>query len=235
MSSDLTLEVLQRVMPKNRRSNITQDTVDHINTALSDTAELHIFRENIISYIGVLQDGKYKIGDYLKAVKYCSLKLLGSSNIEAYTKTFPDRYQYFIDNDTESRHIAGHVSLYNKGALVNKIMEQTMVPHHILNMDMYQSALNTQTDLMLNAKSEKVRSDAANSILTHLKIPEALQVDVSIGVKEDDSIKELRQTTLELVAQQKLALQAGVNTVQEIAHSKIIRDVIDIVVEGDEG
>ncbi len=228
MSNELTLEVLQRSVPRKKKGLITQDMVDHINGALTDSAELHVYRENILGYIGILQDGKFKIQDYVKAVKYCSLKLLGSSNIEAYTKTFPGRYQYFIDNGTEDRHIAGHVSLYNGGILVNKIMEQSMVPHHILNMDMYQKALNTQTELMLYAKSEKVRSDAANSILTHLKVPETVQVDLNIGIKEDDSIKELRQTTLELVAQQRLAIQAGVNTVREIAHSKIVREVIDV-------
>ena len=61
---------------------------------------------------------------------------------------------------------------YNKNKLVNLILEQSMIPSWVLNQDMYQKALNVQCELMLTANSEKV-SDAANSILTHLKPPQS--------------------------------------------------------------
>ena len=228
MSDDLTIEVLHRAAPKSVRNQITQKTVDTINTALSDSAELHIYRENILGYLEVMKTGKFKISDYINAVKYCSLKLLGSTNVEAYTKTFPERYQYFLDNDTEDRHIGGHISLYNKGVLVSKIMEQSLVPIHIINADLHQKSINHLAYLMLHAKSEKVQGDSAAKLADILKMPETLKVELDIGIIEDDSIKELRETTLELVRQQKLAIEAGANTVKEIAHSKIIGNIAEI-------
>jgi hypothetical protein len=102
------------------------------------------------------------------------------------------------------------------------IMKQSMIPSWVLNQDMYQSALNVQFDLMNTANSEKVRTDAANSLLTHLKAPEAATVELNITHKEDGSIAALREATLKLVAQQRLGLQAGMINLKEVAVSQVI-------------
>ena len=77
---------------------------------------------------------------------------------------------------------------------------------------------------MMNAKSEKVRCDAANSLLTQLKMPETQKVELDIGVKEDGSIAALRATTMELARQQRLMMESGAMNAQEIAHGKLIID-----------
>jgi hypothetical protein len=120
--------------------------------------------------------------------------------------------------------MASYVSSYNKSKLVNLILEQTLTPCWILNQDMYQRALNTQAVLMTDANSEKVRSDAANSILTHLKQPESQKVELSVSQKPDSSIDALRESTMDLVAQQKQAIKSGFMSAQEIAHSRITVD-----------
>jgi hypothetical protein len=51
-------------------------------------------------------------------------------------------------------------------------------------------------------------------------------VELDIGVKEDSSIAALRQTTLELARQQRLMMESGAMNAQEIAHGKIIIDVV---------
>ena len=150
---------------------------------------------------------------------------MGASNIAAYIKTFPDKYQDFINRGIETKDIASYVTAYNKSKLVNLIMEQTLIPSYVLNQDLYQKALNVQAELMLSAKSEKVRCDAANSLLTQLKMPEVNKVQLDVNVKEDGSIAALRESTLELVRQQKLMVQAGAMNAQEVAHSKLVIDV----------
>jgi len=173
-----------------------------------------------------MADGRFKIADYVNAVKYVSHKLMGDSNIAAYTKTFPDKYQRFVQNGVDAKDIASYVTAYNKSKLVNLIFEQTLVPSYVLNQDLYQKALNVQAELMITAKSEKVRSDAANSLLTHLKMPETQKVELDIGVEEDSSIATLRATTLELARQQRLMVEAGAMNAQEVAHSKL--QVVDV-------
>lgn len=223
--SALTEDQLKYALPAKLKRSINQELVDQINKTLDDPDMYEQYRDNFLSYTSVMQDGRFKIADYISAVKYVSHKLMGASNIEAYTKTFPDKYQRFIAQGVAAKDIASYVTAYNKSKLVNLIMEQTLVPSYVLNQDLYQKALNVQAELMITAKSEKVRSDAANSLLTHLKMPETQKVELEIGVKEDGSIAALRATTLELARQQRLMVQAGAMNAQEVAHSKLVVDV----------
>ncbi len=221
----LTLETFRTALPDKVKKTINQELMDSINKTLSDPDMFETYRENLLSYASVMADGRFKMESYVSAVKYVSHKLMGASNIAAYIKTFPDKYQDFVNRGIETKDIASYVTAYNKSKLVNLIMEQTLIPSYVLNQDLYQKALNVQAELMLTAKSEKVRSDAANSLLTQLKMPEVNKVQLDVNVKEDGSIAALRESTLELVRQQKLMVQAGAMNAQEVAHSKLVIDV----------
>ena len=221
----LTIETFRTALPDKVKKTINQELMDSINKTLSDPDMFETYRENLLSYASVMADGRFKMESYVSAVKYVSHKLMGASNIAAYIKTFPDKYQDFINRGIETKDIASYVTAYNKSKLVNLIMEQTLIPSYVLNQDLYQKALNVQAELMLTAKSEKVRSDAANSLLTQLKMPEVNKVQLDVNVKEDGSIAALRESTLELVRQQKLMVQAGAMNAQEVAHSKLVIDV----------
>lgn len=218
----LTNEEFKKALPARMKGNLNQTLMDQINDTMSKPELFEAYRENLLSYTGVLNDGRFKIESYINAVKYVSYKLMGKSNQDAYALTFPDRYQRLLAEGVAPKDIAAYVSLYNKTKLVNLIMEQSLIPSWILNQDLYQKALNTQAELMITAKSEKVRSDAANSILTHLKRPETQKVELQVGQKEDSSIDELRQATLELVKQQRLMMEAGQMTANEVAQSKVV-------------
>jgi hypothetical protein len=224
----LSLDQFRMALPDKVKKSISQELIDKINTTLSDPEEFEAYRDNLLSYTRVMADGRFKVQEYVNAVRYVSFKLMGATHIEAYTKTFPDKYQRFVANGVQAKDIASYVTAYNKSKLVNLIFEQTLIPSYVLNQDLYQKALNVQADLMITARSEKVRSDAANSLLTHLKQPETQKVELDIGIKEDSSIAALRLATMELVRQQRLAMESGSMSVQEVAHSKITRDVVDV-------
>lgn len=217
-------EQFKNLLPKQYKGTITQEVMDSINNALSDPIAMEAFKENLLSYTSVMKDGRFKIGDYISAVKYVSLKLLGHSNVKAYFKTFPDRHQKFIDENTSDKDISAYVAAYNKNKLVNLIMAQTLVPHHVLNNHMYQEALNVQFELMKDAKSEKVRCDAANSLLIHLKPPETTKIELDIGVKEDGIISSLKEKMVELAAMQAKHIELGLSSANDIARSNLIID-----------
>lgn len=226
--SVLTVEQFKAVLPDKVKKSVNQELIDQINLTLADPDMYEAYRDNMLSYSSVMADGRFKIGDYINAVKYVSHKLMGASNIEAYTKTFPDKYQSFVARGVQAKDIASYVTAYNKSKLVNLIMEQTLVPSYVLNQDLYQKALNVQAELMMTARSEKVRSDAANSLLSHLKMPETQKVQLDIGVKDDGSIAALRETTLALARQQRLMVESGAMNAQEVAHSKLVAEVVDV-------
>jgi hypothetical protein len=218
----LSTEVFQRAMPKQFRGKINQDVIDSINTTFKDPTLMEQYRDNLLSYTHVMKDGKFKMQQYIDAVRYVGFKLMGNTNIEAYTKTFPARYAYYLSNKTSPKDIASYVTSYNKNKLVNLIYEQTLVPTHILNADMYQKAINVQAELMMDDDvSPKVRSDAANSLLTHLKAPET-KMEIDVTIKQDSTLSDLRATTEKLVQQQHALLTSGKVDAKFIAQSDLI-------------
>jgi hypothetical protein len=221
----LTVEQFRSALPDKIKKSINQELIDQVNSTLSDPEMYEAYRDNLLSYTKVMADGRFKVTEYVNAVKYVSHKLMGCTNIEAYSKTFPDKMQRFAAQGVVAKDIASYVTAYNKSKLVNLIFEQTLIPAYVLNQDLYQRALNVQADLMINANSEKVRTDAANSLLTQLKMPEVKKVELDIGVKEDSTIAALRETTLALARQQRLMLESGAMNAQDVAHSKLVIDV----------
>ena len=220
--SVITIEQFKQALPDKVKKSVNQELIDQINTTLSDPEMYENYRDNLMSYTRVMADGKFKISSYVEAVKYVSHKLMGCTNIDAYSKTFPGKIARFTAQGVSSKDIASYVNAYNKSKLVNLIFEQTLVPHYVLNQDLYQRALNVQAELMVNANSEKVRSDAANSLLTHLKMPETQKVQLDVAVSEDGSIGALRAATLALAEQQRQMIQSGQANAQEVAHSRVI-------------
>lgn len=220
----LTLEQFRHALPDKMKKSVNQDLIDRVNNTLSDPEAMENYRDNLIGYTKVMAEGKFKIEQYLDAVRYVSFKLLGSTNIDAYMKTFPDKYQDFLAREVAPKDIASYVTAYNKGKLVNLIYEQTLVPVHVLNMDMYQQALNEQMHLGLTAKSEKVRSDALNSVMVQLRPPEAKKHELEISVKQDNTISVMRQAMIDLAAEQTKAIQSGMVNAQDVAHQKLVFD-----------
>lgn len=220
----LTCDQVASVLPATLKKSVTQSFVDQINNIVTDPVHAEAVRENFISYTRVLQDGKYKIQDYLHAVTYVSFKLMNMSNKDAYARTFPQRYADLVAKGATPKDISAYVAMYNKGKLVNAILEQSLIPFHVINQDLRQKALNTQVDLMRNAHSEMVRMQAANSILTHLTPPKELattQINVNVG--ESSGLNELQNKLTELAAQQQRLIAAGVST-KEIAAQTLIVD-----------
>lgn len=226
MSSNLTLEQLSRVLPKSLKHNATQEIVDKVNNIKDDPLIREAYRENLLSYTNVMSQGRFKIGNYISAVKYMTHKLMGDTDILAYTKTFPDRFQSFVDSGTTAKDIASYVTSYNKNKLVNLVREQTLIPTHILNNDMYQTALNIQLRLATDPMvSDMIKQKAADSLLMHLKAPESTKIELDVNIKTDSVIKELRESTLKLVEQQQNMLANKLVTPKFIAEAPI--NVID--------
>ena len=224
MNTPITKELVARALPGNLKSAATDQLADMINQISADPLIAEQIRENFLSYASVLKEGKFKVEDYLNAVAYCSYKLMGDSNQDAYFKTFPQRYANLVAAGRTPKEISAYVSAYAKGQLVNKIMEQTLVPSWVLNQHMYQAALNTQFKLMTNEDvSPKVRSDAADSLLTHLAKPKEAGPLINIDMGETSGMNELKDALARMAQQQQTLINAGVST-KEIA----AQDIVDV-------
>jgi len=227
----LTIDQFKQALPANLKKSVNQSLIAEINKKLNDPDMYETYRENLLGYAHVMKEGKFKVSNYIDAVKYVSYKLMGKTNIDSFSLTFPDKIARWQANGVASKDIASYVTAYNKSKLVNLIYEQTLTPFWVMNQDIYQKAINTQAELMLTASSEKVRSDAANSILTHLKPPETKKVELDIGVKEESAINALKEATEALAQEQMESIRSGRQNAQEVAHSNILIENGEVVDE----
>lgn len=222
----LTVDSLKEAMPKRQKHNITPEFVDTLNDICDHPEEKEAFRQNLIGWCSVLEDQNFRLPDYINAVRYVSYQAMGCTNQKAWVKTFPERYQRLVDlgkvTDEDNMTLRGTVSVYNKGKIVNAVRQQSIIPTWILNNDVQQQAINRLAHLMMSAKSEMAQVNAATTLLTHLKMPETVTMQLDVQVKEDDSIQQLRGALSELALKQREAIELGITNAKETAEAKII-------------
>jgi hypothetical protein len=222
----LTKEVVERALPATLKSAVTPQLVDLINNIAADPLVAEQVRNNVISYTSVLKEGKFKAEDYVHAVAFVSYRMMGDSIKDAYFKTFPQRMAALMAKGADEKTISAYTSAYAKGKLVNLILEQTIVPSWVLNNHLYQEAITTQATLMRTAASEKVRAEAANSLLTHLSKPKEVTALIPIDMKESSGMSELKDM-LQKMSQQQRELIANGATARDIAAQRLV-DVVDV-------
>lgn len=223
----MTIDLLEKGLPSTLRSAATQNLVDTLN-AISTSQEVgDIMRENFISYSSVLTEGKYKMEDYLNAVKYVSFKLMNHTNEGAYIRAFPARYQALKAKGVSPKDIGSYVHAYSKNKLVTKILEQALVPTHLLNQDLFQEALNTAASIMRDEDvSPKVRVEAASTLLTHLAKPKetGAVAQINLDLRDTSGVSEMRKMLAEMAEHQQKLIMQGV-TAKELAAQKLVLDV----------
>lgn len=225
----LTKDELIEALPPSVQGGVSDALVNELNQVITDPDFREAFRDNMISYNRVLQEGKFKLSSYLNAVMYVSYKLMGYNNMDAYSLTFPQKFKQWVTSGKTNQTISASVAMYNKSKLVNLVYAQAVIPTHVLNQDKFQEAINHQYFLMKNAASEKVQSDAANSLLIHLKPPEEKNVNLNVGIEETDSIKELYAAIGNLAEAQVKSIQDKHWDAGAMAASRIIEaEVVDV-------
>lgn len=219
----LTEDEVRRALPQNMRSSVTPSLVQTLNAISADPIMAENIRNNFVGYSMVLKEGKFKTEDYINAVAYVSYKIMGYNNDDAYMRTFPQRYATLVAAGKDKKTISAYVSAFHKGKLVNLILEQTMVPAWVLNQDLFNKALKVQHDLMIDDSiSPKVRSDAANSLLTHLKKPDNIKAQISLDIEESAGMTELKGMLTQLAQNQQAVIQAGQMKTVDVAATPLI-------------
>jgi len=184
----------------------------------------------------VMRGGLYSTKDYMNAVKFSSFRLLKNSDIDSYMMTFPDRYARLMNKHADfgdeaairSEKISPYVTAYKKNDLVVKVTEQALVPSRILNAPMFQQALNIQMGIAMGARSEQVRSQAAESVMKYTMSPEVQKIELEVGVKGQDEVLALRTEMHRLASQQQATIESGTNSALDIAEQTLLHDVIDV-------
>jgi hypothetical protein len=240
MSEELTTptytkEDIQKAFPK-RKSAITDELVDIINDSVSDPMfQGESLLQSAITYEQVLKGGRYKFSDYVRAVKFCAC--IGGMNdnyTQAYIKTFYDR-DFVKDRahvaDKESvpyKELCSAASRYRRSKLVVDILTYSQVPESIFFAGYRIKAMGVLADMMVNARSEMAKVNAAKELLANTKPSETVKMELDVNVKESTAVAQLNDQLMEMAAKQKMLLETGNADVKEFGAMKAKdSDIID--------
>ena len=208
---------LQDLVPKKQKHVITEELVDDINKIASNPEYGKEFRETMLTYSSVLSNSRYSLNEYVNATKFVTLVLLEHLDIDAYKIVFPIKYAELVALGKTRSGISPYATSYKKSKLVSQIFEQTLVPTHVLNAPFLQEAINVTRQLMHGAKSETVQQKAAETLITHLKPPEAAKIQVDVSHNIPDVVKDNESIMYEL-AEKKLELMRLGADIKEVAN-----------------
>ena len=229
MTKEITAIEFKEALPAHMKKNVNTHLLDKVNTLIASDTERETFRDNIIGLSHVLKEGKFKLDNYINAVRFISYTMMGKSNQESYSLTFPDKMRQWQQLNKSPKDISSAVAIYNKSKLVNLVREAAMIPVHVYNVDLFNEALSVQANLMRDQKvSPMVRQQAAACLIKELRPPETQKVELDIAVKEDSAIAALRDTTAKFVAEQKAMINGGIMNAKDVAERQL-----DYTIEGE--
>ncbi len=217
-------DIFLSLLPPEMRKQLTPELMDEISIPQirDDVQILESYRDNLIGHTAILKGSSYTLKDYAKACRFTTFIILGETQKTAYIRTFPDRYKTFKGKNFTDKQISARTSMYANGLLVRQIREQAEMPLWLGNIDNMQQAVNHQMYLMKHAESERVQCDAANSVMTHLKRPEKIKLDIETHDSEVGSvIGAVLGAAERIVAAQQKALDAGM-TAKQLIDSDIV-------------
>lgn len=222
----VTPEEIKRIYPVKVNPTVLQRASDIINASVQDMDYVLAkeFRDNVFGFIDIIKESKHRVAfeDYVNACKFVTFKMAGNTDIRAYALTFPDRVRRMEREKVPNSHLYQYANLYAKNKTVVEVMTKVMIPTHVLYQDIFHKAVKTQAELMQTAKSEKVRADAANSLMTHLKTPEIKKAELQVNVGSTGAIDQLSEALANLSGKQSEMLSQGKYSLQDIREATII-------------
>ncbi len=215
---DITYDDFKSRLDKKSRRLLTPEIMETINCLCDDEGEefADIYKTNVLSYMNVMKTGKYTSMDYVKAIKYCSYRLLENSMSDSYKFAFPERYKklrarYLKAGESEVRikELVGNFAIaYNKNKVVMSIMEYMQVPDSVLNAPLRQKAINKLASLMNHSRSERIQLDSAKELILATKGPDIAKIELDVNVS-NDAVADLQASLGELAMKQKAMLESG--------------------------
>lgn len=220
---EVTVEQLRNIYPKKVNDTVLANCANKINEYLGsmNSIEKGIYKDNVFTFLDILADSNNRVGidKYLNAVKFCMYKMQGNTDVRSYSMTFPDKIQKMANEKIPNSYLYAYAQAYAKSKLVVQIMTKMMIPAHIQFQDIFTKAVMVQASIMDDdTVSPKVRSDAANSLMTHLKQPEIKQMELQVNTSDTGgAIDKLTEALQALTGKQRELILEGEYTVSDIA------------------
>jgi len=185
----LTVEELKDKLPV-KKNAITQEVVDYVNDIMENPDfDAGTFIGTLIDYQSILLDTKASIQEYTNALMFCAYLEVETSLVEAYKKARPrdDFVRARLDCEVDSNEynsLYAAASRYRKSKLVRKILAQSELPLHIVFQVERMKAVSVLARVMVNAKLDRDKINAAKELLAATKGPDTAVIDLNVGPTE---------------------------------------------------
>ncbi|RUT50981.1 hypothetical protein [Campylobacter fetus] len=229
-------EWFSKVTKGKKKLVVTNEALDLINMSVTNPEfDGFKFIDTIITYQSALQNDRVSLEDYINAIRFCSfLETTNGNATEAYIKAFMYREfvkdRYLEDRNSEAyKQLTSAATRYRKNPLVINILTQAEVPLYLMFQGYRYKAVGVLVKEMNEARLSKDRITAADKLLTHLKPPENIKVELDIGIKQDNIVDQYEDMLSNMVKKQKELLTNGVSIeeVANIKHNYIETEVIE--------
>lgn len=214
--STITKKMLQDRLP-HKRNTITDEVVNLINNA-NNNPDFNgdEFFDLVIEYSDIFNRSDNDIKQYIKALKFCAyLESTDFNSTEAYIRAAGTE-DYVLNrkdkpkDSKEWRELVSMASRFRKTKLVKSILTQADMPLHLLFQGERYKAVVQLSKEIVGAKLSKDRIAAINTMLTHVKPPENLQVAEGVTTNSNsDIIDKFQETIAGLVKLQKQQIIDG--------------------------
>ena len=237
--SPVTVEYLKSIFP-NKKSTITHEIADMVHAAnMSDDFNGDEFIDTLVTYRDVMSKGAYSVKDYVTAVKFCAYLIAENDNtLEAYKKARAGDEFVMSKIDAapgtqDYNTLSSAASRYRQSKLVKELLTTSQMPLYLMFQGERYRAVEVLAREMQEAAYSKDRISAADKLLTHVKPPENLQVELEIGPNQEalDLGAELSKQLAASVAMQRALLERGADLKEATKLGISLNDTIDVEVE----
>jgi hypothetical protein len=96
----------------------------------------------------------------------------------------------------------------------------------IMFLGLRYKAVGVLADVMMNARQDRDKINAAKELLAATKGPETQKIELDIGVKENSAIANLNEQLSVLAGRQKMLLEAGARDLADFGSMKVKQEEI---------
>lgn len=216
-------------LPARKKVKVSDDVLDMLRKGIDDENMWQVIEDNYLTYQSVFSSGRFSSEEYINAVKYVSVKLMGAKNVDAYRAVFPERFERIVKQAEKSNcknpnnYIDGFVSSYNKSLLVTRILEQSLIPSYVLNAPLHQKAINTLAEMVIDPKVKGMaRVKACEVLLNYTKPPETIRHQLDLTDSGIDTVANLKDALAGLADTIKRGIDKRVITLKQAAEGEFV-------------
>lgn len=234
-----TKEDLIEKIPSKKKT-ITDEVVQLINDSNNDPEfSGNEFMDTLIDYQSAMLESSASIKEYVNAIRFCAFLESetdsGGTITEAYMKARPKDLVVIegtgADKDSkEWKKLRSTASRYRKNKLVQRILTQSDMPLYLMFQGARYKAVAVLAREMEHSKHARDRIQAADKLLTHVKPPDNVQVELDIGASGSSALEDLNAQLAEIATKQKVHLTNGTMNLGDMGALKPADedDIIDV-------